>query len=215
MDNRTKEAIRYLGYGRQEVDEQTLGLVTDAFRELDETAKPRSIYRTFELQWKQTDTIRIEMMEIHSRNLSKNLKGCRQVVLLCGTLGIEVDYLIKRYSYTEMAKAVVMQACAAALLEEYLDERQEEIRTEMEKQDLYLRPRFSPGYGDFSILHQREILTLMEASKKIGLTMTESSMLTPTKSVTALIGLSTTQENCHQKGCEVCGKKDCIYRRES
>ena len=147
--------------------------------------------RTFELQWKQTDTIRIEMMEIHSRNLSKNLKGCRQVVLLCGTLGIEVDYLIKRYSYTEMAKAVVMQACAAALLEEYLDERQEEIRTEMEKQDLYLRPRFSPGYGDFSILHQREILTLMEASKKIGLTMTESSMLTPTKSVTALIGLST------------------------
>lgn len=132
MDNRTKEAIRYLGYGRQEADEQTLGLVADAFRELDETAKPRSIYRTFELQWKQTDTIRIEMMEIHSRNLSKNLKGCRQVVLLCGTLGIEVDYLIKRYSYTEMAKAVVMQACAAALLEEYLDERQEEIRTEME-----------------------------------------------------------------------------------
>ena len=126
-----------------------------------------------------------------------------------------MDYLIKRYSYTEMAKAVVMQACAAALLEEYLDERQEEIRTEMEKQDLYLRPRFSPGYGDFSILHQREILTLMEASKKIGLTMTESSMLTPTKSVTALIGLSKTQENCHQKGCEVCGKKDCIYRRES
>ena len=67
-------------------------------------------------------------MEIHSRNLSKNLKGCRQVVLLCGTLGIQVDYLIKRYSYTEMAKAVVMQACAAALLEEYLDERQEEIK---------------------------------------------------------------------------------------
>ena len=47
MDNRTKEAIRYLGYGRQEADEQTLGLVADAFRELDETAKPRSIYRTF------------------------------------------------------------------------------------------------------------------------------------------------------------------------
>ena len=53
MDNRTKEAIRYLGYGRQEADEQTLGLVADAFRELDETAKPRSIYRTFELGSRQ------------------------------------------------------------------------------------------------------------------------------------------------------------------
>ena len=42
MDNRTKEAIRYLGYGRQEADEQTLGLVADAFRELNEMGKPKT-----------------------------------------------------------------------------------------------------------------------------------------------------------------------------
>ena len=118
MDNRTKEAIRYLGYGRKEADEQTLGLVADAFRELDETAKPRSIYRTFELQWKQTDTIRIEMMEIHSRNLSKNLKGCRQVVLLCGTLGIEVDLsLIHIWINGETVTMTLLKEVASVLID--------------------------------------------------------------------------------------------------
>ena len=120
---------------------------------------------------------------------------------------------MKRYSYTDMARVVVLQACAAAMLEEYLDERQMEISKEMEKEGLYLRPRFSPGYGDFSILHQKDILAMTDAAKKIGLTMTDSSMLTPVKSVTALIGLSRKQENCHIKGCEACEKRDCKYRR--
>lgn len=215
MDNRTREAVRYLGYKKGQIDTKTLKLVEDVFCELDKVVKPRSLYRTFVLTWKEDDIIQVGAMEIHSKNLAKNLKCCRQVILLCGTLGVEVDYLLKRYSYTEMARTVVIQSCAAATLEEYLDVQQEKIRTEMEKEGLYLRPRFSPGYGDFSILHQKEILAMTEAAKKIGLTMTDSSMLTPTKSVTALIGLSTTKEHCHQKGCEACNKTDCLYRRES
>ena len=59
----------------------------------------------------------------------------------------------------------------------------------------------------------RSVEEMLDTAKKIGLTMTESYMLTPTKSVTAVIGISDTQEKCHIKGCEACGKKDCIYRR--
>ena len=112
-----------------------------------------------------------------------------------------------------MAKSVVLQACAAAYLEEYCDELQLQIGEELEAQKKWLRPRFSPGYGDFDIHHQDDILRMLDTAKKIGLTMTESYMLTPTKSVTAVIGISDTQEKCHIKGCEACGKKDCIYRR--
>ena len=67
--------------------------------------------------------------------------------------------------------------------------------------------------GDFSITHQEQILSMLEAPKRIGLSMMESSMLTPVKSVTAVIGVSAEQEPCHRKGCEACEKKDCIYRR--
>jgi cobalamin-dependent methionine synthase I len=106
-----------------------------------------------------------------------------------------------------------MQACAAAMLEEYCDEMQDKIAQQLAEEQLYLRPRFSPGYGDFSILHQQEILNMLDAPKRIGLTMTDAYMLAPTKSVTAIIGVSNTKEPCHQKGCEECTKVDCLYRR--
>ena len=136
------------------------------------------------------------------------------MILLGATLGFGVDMLMKRYSLTDMAQAVVLQAAAAAMLEEYLDDWQENKALELEEEGKYLRPRFSPGYGDFSIQHQETILRMLDTSKRIGLTMTESCMLTPTKSVTALIGISDTKIPCHRKGCESCDKTDCRFRRD-
>ncbi len=215
MDIRTKEAIRYLGYGRNEIDESTLQLIDTSFCELEQVAERRIISRVFQLDLIQDNEMKIESMRICSKNLSKNLRGCERVILLGATLGIQVDRWMKRYSYMDMAKVLVVQACAAAMLEEYLDNWQKEQEQHFIKENWYLRPRFSPGYGDFSIGHQRQILEMLQATKRIGLSMTDSSMLTPTKSVTAVIGMSRTETACHQKGCEVCGKKDCIYRRDT
>ena len=212
-DLRTKEAVRYLGYGKNAVDEGTLRMISDSFRELESCAAAISIYRIFECDHKGENELTIGKMNITSKSLGKNLKGCGSVVLLGATLGTGVDLLMKRWSLTDMAKAVVLQACAAAYLEEYLDDLQEEIGEELKKQGKWLRPRFSPGYGDFDIHHQKDILQMLDTAKKIGLTMTESYMLTPVKSVTALIGISDSDEKCHIKGCESCTKTDCIYRR--
>lgn len=213
MDRKTKEAVRYLGYGREKADEKTLALIEEAFSELDEAAKERIVFRAFPLQTDGTEHIVIETMEIKSKNLAKNLRGCEQAILLGATLGVRVDMLMKRYSLTDMAKVVVLQACAAALLEEYLDEWQKKLGNKIEQDGFYMHPRFSPGYGDFSILHQKEILTILDAPKKIGLSMTNGSMLTPTKSVTAVIGLSRENADCPVQGCEACKKYDCAYRR--
>lgn len=213
MDIRTREAVRYLGYGRHAIDERTLQLVEDSFQELEQIVNAKFIYRIFEITFSDMDVLTIGNMKIKSKNLSKNLKGCSKAVVFGATLGAGVDMLMKRYSLTNMAKTVVLQACAAAMLEEYCDEEQNKIAEELEKEHMYLRPRFSPGYGDYSILHQEDILRMLDTAKTIGLTMTESYMLTPTKSVTAVIGISTTKEPCHIKGCEECQKLDCIYRR--
>ena len=215
MDQLTKEAIRYLGYGRHAVDDQTLTMIADAFESLRVVAGRKFIYRIFCLERVDTAEVSFGGMTVNSRSLGKNLKGCDRIILFGATLGIHVDQLIRRTSLTNMAEAVVLQACAAALLEEYCDCCQKEIAFEIEKEGRHLRPRFSPGYGDFSIEYQREIMGLLECSKKIGLTMTDSYMMTPTKSVTAVIGAGTTQENCHRKGCEACEKKDCLFRRDT
>lgn len=212
-DARTKEAIRYLGYGRHAVDERTLALIADSFRELESCVRAKSVYRIFDCIHVQSDELQIGKMRIKSKSLGRNLKGCAGVVVFGATLGTGVDFLMKKYSLTEMTKAVILQACAAAFLEEYCDELQEKIARELRENGQWLRPRFSPGYGDFDVHHQKDIIRMLDTAKTIGLTMTESYMLTPTKSVTAVIGISDTEEKCHIKGCEVCTKTDCIYRR--
>ena len=214
MDARTKEAIRYLGYGRHAVDDHTLKLVESCFEELSQAACGRIVYRIFELEFPESGRILLGNLDIHSKNLYKNLTGCKKAVLLGATLGPKVDLLLRKYSIGDMARVVTLQACAAAMLEEYLDDWQENLAQELSVEEYGLRPRFSPGYGDFSIAHQGEILKILDAPKKIGLTMTEGNMLTPLKSVTAVIGLKRNEKSCDRKqSCVSCEKTNCAYRR--
>lgn len=213
MDIRTREAVRYLGYGKHAVDERTKLLISDSFRELEQAANAKSIYRIFDFNIAGTNQLTIGKLQITSRHLSKNMRGCREAVAFAATLGTGVDMLLKKYSVTDMAKVVVLQACATAMLEEYCDLCQKQIQDALEPEGLYLRPRFSPGYGDFSIAHQDMLLRMLEAAKTIGLTLTNGGMLTPMKSVTAVIGVSNEKVPCHIKGCEICQKSDCLYRR--
>ena len=215
MDQLTKEAIRYLGYGRHAVDDQTFTLIADSFQSLQSAVNKRSIYRIFALEHADEKEITFGNLKIESKSLGRNLRGCDKIVLFGATLGVGVDQLITRASLSNMAKAVTLQACAAALLEEYCDACQNAIGEELLREGYYLRPRFSPGYGDFSIEHQKNLMQMLDCAKTIGLTMTDSFMMSPTKSVTAVIGASTMEVRCHSKGCEECEKKDCSYRRDT
>lgn len=215
MEHLMREAVRYLGYGKHAADDQTLGLITDSFEDLRAAGSRKSVSRIFDLEQEDEETIRFGSLTVRSKNLGRNLRGCDKIVLFGATLGIGVDQLLSRTSKRDMAKTVVLQACAAALLEEYCDECQERIRVEMEAEGRYLRPRFSPGYGDFSIECQKDLVRMLDCAKRIGLTLTESCMMAPSKSVTAVIGAGTVRAGCHSQGCEACEKTDCIYRRDT
>lgn len=182
MDKMTKEAIRYLGYGNKQVEPSTFQMIQECFAELDEIAQPKHLMEKMTLEWVKDGHIQINQIDIFSKDLCKNLKGCQEVVLFCATLGVQVDRQIQRYGVSDITRAVVLQACAAAYLESYCDQIQEQIEG-------LTRPRFSPGYGDLSLQHHDYILEWLHASKKIGLTRTEGYMLIPTKSITAFIGI--------------------------
>ena len=215
MDHLMREAVRYLGYGKHAVDDQTLGLIADSFGSLRTLSSRKSVYRIFDLEQEDGETVWFGSLTVKSKSLGKNLRGCDKIVLFGATLGIGVDQLLSRTSKTDMAKTVVLQACAAALLEEYCDECQERIRQEMESEGRYLRPRFIPGYGDFPIECERDMVRMLDCAKSIGLTLTESCMMAPSKSVTAVIGAGRAAVRCHRQGCESCEKLDCIYRRDT
>lgn len=208
------EALRYLGYhGTQQPDEAVQQSLDRCADELQNVVAPKSVFQAFPLTHPVEGTMKLADVFIHSKNLSRTLKGCTSVYLMAATLGIDVDRLIARASAVRMSDAVMYQAIAAAMIEAYCDEVNDVLRQEAERVGLYCRPRFSPGYGDFRIEHQRDFSRLLNTPKKIGLTVTESCLLVPIKSVTALIGLSNSLQPCHRKGCEECDKKDCAFRR--
>lgn len=209
-----REVLRYLGYKGSEPGAEILHTIADCTRELEEAATPHHILQAVELSRPNADTLEFAGMVVHSRDLFQHLSGCDEAVLFAATLGAPVDLRLERCAKVSMSRAVVMQACAASLIESYCDECQEPIAQEAASRGLYLRPRYSPGYGDFDISYQREFLTVLDCPKRIGLTMTDSFMLAPSKSVTAVIGLTAEVQSCHIAKCMTCKAKSCPFRKD-
>ena len=209
-----KEIFRYLGYRGREPETGVAEAADSCAAALQTVVEPRHVRRVFPLEWVSADRFRIEGMDVVSRNLSRNLRGCSEVCLMAATLGLGPDRLVQRAeAMGKMSRAVILQAAAAAMIEAYCDDVNEEIRREAAPKGLFLRPRFSPGYGDFSLEHQTDLFRILEVQKKIGVTLTGSLLMMPSKSVTAVIGLSKENTHCMVQGCEVCGKQDCSFRR--
>ena len=208
-----REALRYMGYHGAEPDAAVAESLERCAAELQTAVQPKSISARFPLSFIGENTMQIGDLTVTSANLARNLRGCTEVYLMAATLGIGADRLIARASAVRMSDAVILQAVAAAMIETCCDEVNDALRHMAEREGLYCRPRFSPGYGDFSIEHQRDFSRLLDTPRKIGLTVTESCLLAPIKSVTAVIGLSPEKQDCHRKGCEECGKTDCNFRR--
>ena len=207
-----REILRYLGHQGQNIPENVGQLMTECRQELEREAAPKSIWRSYPLGVAEAE-IDASCFQTTSRNLAHNLKDCDEIILFGATLGSQVDVLLMKYGKLSVSKAVVMQAAAVAMLETYCDEQNEELKAVYLSKKRYLRPRFSPGYGDFSLTCQQPIVSALEQSKRIGITLTESLLMVPSKSVTAVIGVSRIPQNCQVQGCETCARRDCLYRR--
>ena len=214
MNISRKEIRRYLGMMKADSDETADALIEECVALLEDAAKPRHIYEKFPLGWENGFPV-IEGNVIQSRNLAKNLDGCTRIVIMAVTLGADVDRLIQKYSILSMSKAAVLQACAAAMVEEICDEVNEEIRQKAEKKGYFCHPRFSPGYGDLLLENQKLIFSLINLPKAIGLTLNSSLLMTPFKSVTAFIGLSAEKKETQETGCAACAMSPtCEYREQ-
>ena len=220
----TREMFRYMGYGGKEPDPEVASEAELCLARLLEETEPKTVWRRYPLELKSGDIVRIEGMEIRSSALYRNLAGCREVFLMAATLGLAPDRMTARAQAAgRVSRAVMLQAAAAALIEEVCDELNEQLRLETAREGKTLRPRFSPGYGDFSLEHQRELFRILELQKRIGVTLTEHLLMMPSKSVTAVIGISDTPPDARcgkqgaglTSGCGACDRKDCSFRKNT
>ena len=121
-----------------------------------------------------------------SEQLKKNLSGCPKAVLFAATAGVEFDRLVMKYERLSPARALWYQSIGAACVESVCDLFCAETQALFGK----TKPRFSPGYGDLPLEMQTEIFRALQPEKHIGVTLNENLFMTPTKSVTAIVGIS-------------------------
>ena len=166
-------------------DEKTIALADEAAKVIEEAAEPKTLFRIFDCDVTE-NSVTVDSVVFESSRLAQNLKGCKRVILFGATLGTEVDRRIKLASFTDTAKTSAYHAAGAALIEDVCDELEEKIKAEL---GVSLRQRYSPGYFDLKIEEQAKFFTLLELTKRIGLTLTDSYLMVPSKSVTAFIGI--------------------------
>ena len=177
---------------------------------LEKASRPRCISLEGSIE-QLSDGISVCGIMIKGESLRAHLSSCDRALLFAATLGAEVDRLISRFSATSMADAYILDTMASQLIEEYCDAEQEKLSAR--EDGFFLRPRFSPGYGDVDMHISFDILRALDAEKRIGLCMTKAGMLTPIKSVTAFIGITAEKQSCHIHKCALCNKKDCAFRK--
>lgn len=219
-----QEVLRYLGHKGQEFSADLMNLVDDGMGQIQQVAKPLSVYKIYDIAVVDAGVhILGNNLILPGRDIVQHLQGSSKCAIMAATLGVGVDQQIRLLEIGQMTKALILDACATAAIEAVCDEVQEEIREMAQQAELRITFRYSPGYGDLPITLQKELLNLLGAYGAIGLTCTETHILTPRKSVTAIIGLqspslanqSDQDRIAPNTGCSKCLKYDsCMYRRE-
>ncbi|MCQ2450518.1 MAG: Vitamin B12 dependent methionine synthase activation subunit [Clostridia bacterium] len=175
------EASRYCGAKN---DQNTKNIISSCLDEAKSALSYKVCYAVFDIHI-ENDTVIFPFCELKSKDLSKNLAGLDTCVIFAATVGLEIDRLIKKYAAVSPAKSVVLGAIGAERIEKLCDVFADAIKSDFGE----TRPRFSPGYGDLPLSFQREIFKVLQMNKNIGISLGENLLMTPSKSVTAIIGV--------------------------
>lgn len=215
---RMSEILRYAGAGGIE-KEDVLRLASECADMVRGKLTYRVCWREFPVRLDGTD-VDLGFARTDSVFLRHRLAGCNRVVLFAATVGLEIDRLIARFSAVSPARALLLQAVGAERIEALCDRFCEDMACQAASRGERILPRFSPGYGDLPLEMQRDIFRVLNCPDHIGLTLNESLLMSPSKSVTAIVGVK--KEGCgagddpeESAGCDACPDSDCPFRKNA
>ena len=197
----------YLGYYKVSATPEILDIIEKCKKDVLACVEYKACVARVDCCKTESGLLCLDFMQSESKSLAGNLQNCKSAFVFAATTGAALHRLIERNGIVSPVYGMVTDSIGSAAIEAFCDY----INKSLGDVD-YLRPRFSPGYGDLSLDCQQKILDFLNAGKYIGLALTNGGMLTPVKSVTALIGLSEEKNKCKsKKGCMVCDRKNCPY----
>ncbi len=181
---RRSEILRYMKV--KEETEEIRRLIDRALKLCENQMSGKVCFSVFPIEI-NNGKVDLSFAKAESNDLAKALKGCDSMLLFAATLGIGIDRLLLRYGKTEPSLALCLQAIGAERVEALCDAFCADIK------EIYKNtsPRFSPGYGDLDLSLQKEIFNALQCEKSIGLTLNDSLLMSPSKSITAIVGIKT------------------------
>lgn len=148
-------------------------------------------------------------------NIKALLTGCQGCAVFCATLGSAVDSAISQWSYRDRGFSLILDACANAAIEDICDQVEKGIETAGADRGQFITDRYSPGYGDLPLSVQKPLCAALDAQKRVGVTLSESCLMTPRKSVTAIIGIADSPRRHGTTGCAGCVRSgDCEFTKK-
>jgi len=169
-----KEILRYMGAKSEESD--ILKLVYDCIKECSSCIAGNVCYGIFDAVSSDHGVI-IQGNDFRSDLLCRKFANCNEVILFAATIGLGIDRLIRKYSSISPSAALCFQAIGTERIEQLCDAFEKDIK----KQYKETVPRLSPGYSDFDLLYQKDIFRILDCQRKIGLTLNESMIMSPSK----------------------------------
>lgn len=177
-----RAVLRYAGVGASRAELEAM--LESCLLELDGRLRYDVCYVTLPLS--VSDSVcKIGNAEIISHALSDCLRGYTRAVVFCATVGVEVDRLIMKYGRSAPSRALMLEAIGSERVEATCDA----FCAALSKEHGEVSTRFSPGYADLPLDAQRDVFALLEPHRRVGVTLTSSLLMTPSKSVTAIVGV--------------------------
>lgn len=178
-----KEILRYAGC--KDADEDIMTLVNECIDEARGSITYKVCYRELPVCI-NGDICDFGAFNVTSASLAKNLADCGNVIIFAATAGVGIDRLIAKYARISPSKALIMQAIGSERVEALCDAFCDDMAKE---KNICLRPRFSPGYGDVCLEVQNDFFDILDCSRRIGISLNDSLLMSPSKSVTAFVGI--------------------------
>lgn len=213
-----KETRRYAGLARSE--DFPTKLISEACLEAQSLAKPMGIYEIYPYQSEQAIIAAATPLALTGGVVKKHLTGAEKIAVLAVTIGNQLEHAITaHFENGEYTSALLLDAAATTAVEMVADQLNELINQQAARLGYTTTRRFSPGYGNWEITAQAAV-TALAGADQIGITVTDTAMMAPRKSVTAVIGFiprssaAIVPEEKETSTCAGCTQINCPSKKE-
>ena len=207
-----REILHFLGWHGTAVEPSLMETLERFRTETLQQIQPRAVMRRFAIL--PGGVLENTSFLPQGKDVPAMLADCREAVLLAATLGADSERMLLREQTKDPTNALILDAVLSSAIEAVCDQLEAELRDKAVKDGLFLTDRFSPGYGDMPIAQSKAICEVLNTGRTIGLTVSQSGILMPRKSVTAIMGISRAAVRHRPKGCAGCSaRKTCMFAK--